>query len=344
MDNKEKRKLSRAELIEREKAVIERICSDDSYAYYFFHEQCRPLFSKILWTIFGNNADYDELVNEMFLKLKKPNSEGEMWHALKAFDYRTSLFDYIKTIAIRHFYSPSKETFKIPNNFDTELLKEIIAKLNTASHRKFMWFKFIDMLNDEKIADKLDIGKVQITSLSRSAIRQFKKVLKNDFPEYLDMFFHTDHNVEVCIDDIPEKGHNIIQENNTTKIDVFKYLETMPNSRYRQVLKSLFLDDLEPEELAIKMSTPVSNIYNLKSRAIDHLRDIIIYSNEINNIDCYINLVSDDRYRQILHSIFIERMDYAAVCANMNISEAQLRLLKKKAMRELKDIIFKKKS
>ena len=88
-------RLTREELIEREKAVIDKICSNDDYAYNFFHEQCRPLISKILWTIYGNNGDYDELVNELYLYLKKPNKEGEYWHNLKTFDYRTSLFDWI---------------------------------------------------------------------------------------------------------------------------------------------------------------------------------------------------------------------------------------------------------
>ena len=57
--------ISRKEIIEQEKVVVDRICNDDEYAYYFFHEKCRPLLSKILWTIFGNNSDYDELVNEL---------------------------------------------------------------------------------------------------------------------------------------------------------------------------------------------------------------------------------------------------------------------------------------
>ena len=105
--NIDNNKLSRYELMKKEKAVVARICSDDEFAYYFFHEKCRPLFSKILWTIFGNNSDYDELVNELYLLLKKPNAEGEYWHALKTYDYRTTLFDWIKTVAVRHFYNSS---------------------------------------------------------------------------------------------------------------------------------------------------------------------------------------------------------------------------------------------
>ena len=98
-------KLSREELIEKEKAVVARICSDDEFAYYFFHEKCSPLFSKILWTVFGNNSDYDELVNELYLLLKKPNVDGEYWHALKTYDDRRRWFDGGKTVAVRHFYN-----------------------------------------------------------------------------------------------------------------------------------------------------------------------------------------------------------------------------------------------
>ena len=83
MDIDNKIKISRNELMAKERVVVERICNDDKFAYYFFHDKCRPLLSKILWTIFGNNSDYDELVNELYLLLRKPNAEGDFWHALK---------------------------------------------------------------------------------------------------------------------------------------------------------------------------------------------------------------------------------------------------------------------
>ena len=36
--NIDNNKLSRYELMKKEKAVVARICSDDEFAYYFFHE------------------------------------------------------------------------------------------------------------------------------------------------------------------------------------------------------------------------------------------------------------------------------------------------------------------
>lgn len=38
--NIDNNKLSRYELMKKEKAVVARICSDDEFAYYFFHEKC----------------------------------------------------------------------------------------------------------------------------------------------------------------------------------------------------------------------------------------------------------------------------------------------------------------
>lgn len=44
--NLSKQRLTREELIKRDKITVEQICSDDNFAYYFFHEKCRPLFKR----------------------------------------------------------------------------------------------------------------------------------------------------------------------------------------------------------------------------------------------------------------------------------------------------------
>ena len=162
------------------KALIDRICNDDDFAYYFFHEKCRPLFSKILWKLYGNNADYDELVNELYLVLKRPDSKGEMWHALKTYDYRTSPFDWIKTVAVRHFYTPSEEFFLIPDSVvESGLAEEMFSKLQKAIYRKYMCFKYLAQFDDEIIANKLQLNSSQLRPLSRKAIKQLKSVVES---------------------------------------------------------------------------------------------------------------------------------------------------------------------
>lgn len=328
------------------KALIDRICCDDDFAYYFFHEKCRPLFSKILWKLYGNNADYDELVNELYLVLKKPDSKGEMWHALKTYDYRTSPFDWIKTIAVRHFYTPSGESFILPKAIvESGMAEELFSNLRKAVYRKFMCFKYLDLLDDETIAIKLHLERSQLTPLSRKAIKQLKSIVADKYPEYYSELFNKKDIIEVDIDEHSDSNANTEEESNhENHIDVFQYLDAMPNKYYRKVIKALFLDDKAPETLAIEMDTPVSNIYNIKSRGLDQLRDVALYSNEISNLEKYIKLVSDDRNRMILTSIFIEKKDYDVVCSELKITEVQFKKIKKDAIKEVKKIIFKAKS
>lgn len=328
------------------KALIDRICSDDDFAYSFFYEKCRPLFSKILWKLYGNNADYDELVNELYLVLKKPDSKGEIWHALKTYDYRTSLFDWIKTVAIRHFYTPSEDIFLMPDSVvDSGLAEEMFSKLQKATYRKYMCFKYLAHLDDEVIAHKLQLNSTQLSPLSRKAIKQLKSIVENQYPEYLSSIFYKVDEIEVDIEDCHDSSSQTEDETRQeTHIDVYQYLDAMPNDYYRKVIKALFLDDKAPESLAKEMCTPVSNIYNIKSRGLEQLRDVALYSNEICNLEKYIKLISDDRNRMILTSIFIEKKDYDVVCSELKITEEQFKKFKKDAIKEIKKEIFKNKA
>ena len=328
------------------KALIDRICSDDDFAYYFFHEKCRPLFSKILFKLYDNNADYDELVNELYLMLKKPNNKGEMWHNLRTFDYRTSLFDWIKVVAVRHFYTPSSEVFKIPKAvIETGLAEKMFSELGKALFRKYMYLKYIDSLDDDAIVAKLNLEHNQLTPLSRNAIKQFKSIVASKFPEYYTVIFSKSEVLEVDLDDHQDYTFSCDMESQQeAQIDVYQYLDAMPNKYYCRVIKALFIEDKAPEVLALEMNTPVSNIYNIKSRGLDQLRDVALFSNEICNLQKYINLVSDERSRAILSSIFIEKKNYDAVCSEMEITEVQLKKYKKDAIKEIKRIIFKARS
>ena len=328
------------------KALIDKICNDDDFAYYFFHEKCRPLFSKILWKLYGNNADYDELVNELYLLLKKPDTHGEMWHALKTYDYRTSPFDWIKTVAVRHFYTPSEEFFLIPDSvIESGLAEEMFSKLQKATYRKYMCFKYLAQFDDDIIANKLQLNSSQLRPLSRKAIKQLKSVVESQYPEYYSSMFLKIDVIEVDIEEHHGSSPSTEEESQQeAHIDVYQYLDAMPNDYYRKVIKALFLDDKAPEILAKEMNTPVSNIYNIKSRGLDQLRDVALYSNEICNLEKFIKLISDDRNRSILTSIFIEKKDYEVVCSELKITEDQFKKIKKDAIKEIKKKIFKNKA
>ena len=342
--NQQVQRLPMEKLIERDKIVVERICNDDNFAYYFFHEKCRPLFSHIIWTIYNNNADYDELVNDLYAYLKEPNEDGKYWYRLNTFNYRTSLFDWIKTVAIRKFYTPSSEVFSIPERmFELGVAKDLFLQIKIAKYRNFLYYNYILNLTGTQLLDKLGIEESQVSVLSRSSIKYFKNFLKNNHPEYYDIFF-CDKSANKGIVPISPNLSVTSGEKNVVElsIDVQNYMASMPNERYRYVIKSIFLDDKSPEELSEELNTPVSNIYNIKSRGIEQLRDIAIVSGEVDKIDKFINMIDSDRYRKIIHSIFIDKDDYDTICLELGLTKSQFTNEKKAAMKELKSLIFKK--
>lgn len=345
MPTKEHIRLPMEEIRKRDDAVIQRICCDDNFAYYFFHEKCRPLFSNILWTIYGNNGDYDELVNDLYVYLKEPGEDGGFWHRLRTFDFRTSLFDWIKTVAVRHFYTPNDEVFDIPLSLvETGVAKEIITTLDKSLYRRYMYYRYIDKIDNNEIANKLQLELSEVRKLSRRAIKRFKTIVADQYPEYFPLLFSKSEIKEESIESSNEK----IMPTSTNgvhsvelKIDMQMFLDSMPNERYRIVLKSLFIDDIAPEDLAAEMNTTVYNIYNIKSRALDQLRDVFLFSNEIHHLEKYISLISDDRSRELLSSLFLKKRSYEEICSELKISENILKRMKQDAIKELKSKIFK---
>ena len=59
-----------------------------------------------------------------------------------------------------------------------------------------------------------------------------------------------------------------------SKMDVEILLDQIENERYRIVLKKLVLEGMEPEELAKALGVTKANLYNIKKRAMDKLKQI----------------------------------------------------------------------
>ncbi len=84
------------------------------------------------------------------------------------------------------------------------------------------------------------------------------------------------------IDSMAEEELNVKleQEYNTgftieQRMDVRAALQKMPNTRYRQVIEELDLQDKKPEKLAKEMNVTVDNLYNIHRRALTQLRLIM---------------------------------------------------------------------
>lgn len=91
-------------------------------------------------------------------------------------------------------------------------------------------------------------------------------------------FFHKKR-VALLVKELPETDIEIasdcFEQQLEKNLEVDALLELLPNERYRFVLQELFLKDREPLDLANEMGITVDNLYNIKRRALEQLRQTI---------------------------------------------------------------------
>lgn len=342
MSSKKPAKLTREELIQRDKTLVARICSDEEFAVLFFQEKCRPLLSKILWTMFKDDTSYDDLVHDLYVHLRKPNAEGEYWHNLKTFNYETSLFDWIKTVATRLFLDPTGEMFQMPRSLILDgTLERILADMEDSKCRSYMENRYIHSMKSSELATLFGVDKNDVRKISRNSIKEFKAFLSERYTEYLSLFFIKVHKEPI---ESP-KTRNLPGDDDTircveSKTDVRRYLSAMPNKRYERVLTALFLECKSPQELAEEFGVKVSNIYNLKMRSIEQVRDIAVLSGGIQGIEKYIPKLIDDNSRKLAQMIFINKECYDDIISDLKLTKNQFKTIKSRMLDELKQLIF----
>lgn len=164
---------------------------DNLVTRQFFFENCRPLFLSIIKLVFSYQIDYDEFVGELYTYLM----EGEAFR-LKQFDGRSSLYQWMKTVALRYALRLRK--------------KDIL----------------IDNTSKEPLSHKQNLS-------------------DNDSWKQ-------------------------------SKIDIDNLLSQMPNKRQAYVIRRHLIDGVDEPTLAEEMGVKVSNLYNIKKRAMSALTKVAL--------------------------------------------------------------------
>lgn len=82
-----------------DKELIARIVQDDAAAVeYLFFVKCRPMFQRIVYQLFSNNVEVEELIGEFYLYVRKND-----WAKLKSFEGKSSLMTWLTVVATRFF-------------------------------------------------------------------------------------------------------------------------------------------------------------------------------------------------------------------------------------------------
>ena len=95
------------------------ISQDPKVTAQFFFKECRPLFISVIRQVFEKRiVDYDEIVSELYILLMENDAKR-----LRSFKFESTLYQWLKTIAIRYCMLLKKRGRVIENES-----KEILEK------------------------------------------------------------------------------------------------------------------------------------------------------------------------------------------------------------------------
>lgn len=164
----------------------------------FFHVQCRPLFYSIIKSVFDNKAEYDELVDELYLYLMEDDAAK-----LKSFQYRCSVFQWLKVLSIRFFlrlrnqgrviddesHEPAYEENDTDMENDTyntakEDLKRLLSTMHNERYAFVLQRLIIDDVPPESLALEMSITTANLYNIKNCAIRRLTEVALKDIHYY----------------------------------------------------------------------------------------------------------------------------------------------------------------
>ncbi len=167
-----------------DKEIIEHLIARNGLVtQQFFFKDCRPLFISIINKIFSYEVDYDEFVNEFYLYLMENDS-----HRLRQFEGRSSIYQWLKVIAIRYFLA--RKNRMIENTSNESLLVEAEREVTTEGRKAlalmdiYRMFKFmpnkrqvyaikrlvLDDAEPEKVAKELNVTVDNLYNIKKRAI------------------------------------------------------------------------------------------------------------------------------------------------------------------------------
>ena len=105
------------------------IARNERVTQQFFFGNCRPLFLSIMRYVFSYEVDYDEFVNEFYLYLMENDA-----YRLKQFQGRSTIYQWMKIIAIRYFIS--RRDRMIDNESKDALLDSVVRNETVDGEKK----------------------------------------------------------------------------------------------------------------------------------------------------------------------------------------------------------------
>ena len=165
---------------------------DEQVTYHFFFKKCRPLFLSVINYVFSYEVDYDEFVNELYLHLM----EGDAWR-LKAFEGRSSIYQWLKVVAIRFFVQkrnsliedksqePLNEIKDTPIDVPSQISAKIDVEylLNQLKNERYVMAIRRLILEDAEpkdVAEEMGVTVDNLYNIKKRAVAALTQIVLND--------------------------------------------------------------------------------------------------------------------------------------------------------------------
>lgn len=172
------------------------IARDNKLTKTFFFVNCRPLFGKIISLVFDYEVDYDELVNELYIYLMENDAQK-----LRNFEYRSSVYQWIKVLAIRFFIKKrhkmiedsshetlydmqNTERLSTESNSAREDIERLFARMNNKRYVLVIRCLVLEDWEPEQLAQEMHITTANLYNIKRRAMAQLTHAALSDIKAY----------------------------------------------------------------------------------------------------------------------------------------------------------------
>lgn len=173
------------------------ICGDENFHRQFFFVDCRPLFTSIINNVFPYHVDYDEFVNEFYIYLMENDAAK-----LRQFEGRSTLFQWLKTVALRFALKLRKKGIMIDTSSRESLfiadtpcgdehsghakmdIETLLSQMKNERQAYVIRRHMIDGIDEPALADELGVKVSNLYNIKKRAMTALMKVALTDIQQY----------------------------------------------------------------------------------------------------------------------------------------------------------------
>ena len=174
------------------------IYHDPKVTAQFFFKDCRPLLLSVIRRVFGTQTvDYDEIISEIYILLMENEAKK-----LRSFKFESTLYQWLKTIAVRHCLllkskakvidDESKEPLDncrkeqaVSENTQAKMdLETLLGQMKNQRYDLAIRLLIVDGLPAEDVARRLSVTVDNLYNIKRRAIQALTEVALKDKKHY----------------------------------------------------------------------------------------------------------------------------------------------------------------